>query len=437
MEKKYIAMGSLLIMIILTATYISFQGKVRLRIDDDKAVFYVNDSRWRISAIQNDRLFSGSSIIDRVRNTIERNNYTSDGMRVEYRSTGYENGETVLHRWTFNPGAKDVEEFPIKEEICVSNAKGKYYRYSLDRLKDTGEKRKLTGETSASFGYNMKVNFESDYSWAWIGWPYGSDSFAVQYKIKSNEECFNIRLFDPPGFAGINITITFPVNNTNYLANVLDLNWSVNITANTSVYSLDGGANNTAIFFGNVPTNVSLGGLEEGKHNITIYVNDSSGNWGLSDLLVFNITHPLSVVLNPGLTQLSYNVNWSKVTEQINFSEGNTSIGNYSWNFTDLNLVTYPLVNWTYNITNNRTVNITVSLRISRITDYFNWTWTETNLTINQSFQNLFNLTPNSSKLMNFTLNLINTSQVYVNWSVTNNRANWTFIPIFNQTVRI
>ncbi len=207
MEKKYITYGLLTILVILTATYISFNGKVRLRIDDDKAVFYVNDSRWLISGIQQDRLFSGSKIVDRIRNTIERNNYTSNGLRTEYRSTGYENGETILHKWTFDPYAPNVENFPVEEEICISNAKGKYYRYSVKRLKDTGEKRKLIGETEVSFGYNMKINFEEGYSWAWIGWPYGKDSFAVQYKIKSNEECFNIRLFDPPPPEGFNATI--------------------------------------------------------------------------------------------------------------------------------------------------------------------------------------------------------------------------------------
>ena len=44
--------GLLAILLISTAVYISFAGEVRLRIDDDKAVFYVNESRWLISALQ-------------------------------------------------------------------------------------------------------------------------------------------------------------------------------------------------------------------------------------------------------------------------------------------------------------------------------------------------------------------------------------------------
>ena len=80
--------GLLIVLVSLSAIYISFQGQVRIRIDDDKAVFYVNESRWLISALQEDRLFAGNSIIDRVKATIERKNYTENNLRVEYIFTG-------------------------------------------------------------------------------------------------------------------------------------------------------------------------------------------------------------------------------------------------------------------------------------------------------------------------------------------------------------
>jgi len=43
----------------------------------------------------------------------------------------------------------------------------------------------------------MKVHLHPNYRWAWIGWPYGSDSVSAQYDIKSDYEVFNVRLFDP------------------------------------------------------------------------------------------------------------------------------------------------------------------------------------------------------------------------------------------------
>ncbi len=53
------------------------------------------------------------------------------------------------------------------------------------------------------------------------------------------------------GAANVNITIIYPVNNTEYAVNSLDLNWNVNITTpDWCAYSLDGGANDTGILGG-------------------------------------------------------------------------------------------------------------------------------------------------------------------------------------------
>jgi len=197
MVKKEIIGVLSLFLLVAGIVYISFNGAVQIRIDNDKAVFYVNESRWVISAVQEDRLFAGTNIVNRVKSSIVRGNYEYEGLHVEYRNTDYSNGEKIIHTWKFDPTIKNVEDFPIKEEICIVNADGKYYRYSLKQLYEPGPKRKLVTETSASFGRNMKVTFEPDYSWAWVGWPYGEESFAVQYKIDSDYECFDIRVFDP------------------------------------------------------------------------------------------------------------------------------------------------------------------------------------------------------------------------------------------------
>jgi hypothetical protein len=200
MEQKTLLRNILVVLVAVGVVYISFNGVVRMRIDQDKAVFYVKESRWLISALQEDRLFSGTRIVKRDISSIIRENWTdydNNDLRVEYRSTTYENGEMITHTWKFNPYSENIEDFPYVEKICVLNAKGKYYRYSLKKLSEPGPKRKLI-DTFASFGRNMKVSFQPGYSWAWIGWPYGSNSFAVQYKIQSNNECFDIRLFDPP-----------------------------------------------------------------------------------------------------------------------------------------------------------------------------------------------------------------------------------------------
>ena len=108
-----------LLLIIFASTgvvYISLRDELRIRMDDDKAVFYVKDSRWLISGLQEDRLFNGSRIINRVTNTIIRGNYTYNGLRIEYRFTGYKSGESILHTWTYDPYPQSIEDFPLNEE---------------------------------------------------------------------------------------------------------------------------------------------------------------------------------------------------------------------------------------------------------------------------------------------------------------------------------
>ena len=230
--KTYYTLGILfIIMMVGGITYIQFDDDAQMRIDNDKAVFYVKELGWVVSALQEDRLFEGTSIINRVKSTIERKNYTENNLRVEYRSTGYKNGEQIVHTWKFDPLSENIEDFPIYEEICVYNAKDKFYRYSLKQLYEPGPKRKLVDETSASFGRNMKVTFQTGYNWGWVGWPYGSNSFALQYKIDSDSECFNIRMFDPPSW---NATGTPVVNQPSIQPNSSVVYDSI---LNCSVYS--------------------------------------------------------------------------------------------------------------------------------------------------------------------------------------------------------
>ena len=172
-----------------------------------------------------------------------------------------------------------------------------------------------------------------------------------------------------------------------YVVNSLDLNWTVNVTANASFYSLDGGENNSIIFNNSKTRNITFNNLTEGNHNITIYVNDSSGNLAQSDLINFSIRPPLNVSLNVNLTGLVYNISWSKT--DINYSDPGFWAGNFSWNFTDLNLNTFPLVVYVYNITNTRLNNVTVSLNIDRNEDYFNFSFN--GIIINTTSKTLFN----------------------------------------------
>ncbi len=81
-------------------------------------------------------------------------------------------------------------------------------------------------------------------------------------------------------------TIASPTNDTTYNTNSVDLNWTVDESVNWCAYSLDDGVNNTDI---DGPQNTTLTNLSEGKHNITIYCNDTLGNMGQSDYVYFTV----------------------------------------------------------------------------------------------------------------------------------------------------
>jgi len=129
-------------------------------------------------------------------------------------------------------------------------------------------------------------------------------------------------------------------------------------------------------------------------------------------------------------------INWSLAADQINWSDNATSqSGNYTWNFTQLNVS--PVDAWLFNFTNNGTTNITVSIKLNNTNTswqlyYYNGS-TRFNLT-STSFIALLNLTTGTTKLVNFTLDIRNVSQTYVNWSLNKSTAEWGFNYTLNVT---
>lgn len=231
MENKYVIGFLILFIASASVVYIQLTDQVKIRVDVDKTTFYVPHETypwiWTVSGIEENRLFDGSSLMNRDRSET-RVSTIVDNLTEEVwiiRETRYIRGPLIRDTYFFDGDIGDVEQFPVSHTVEIFNASGKFYRYTVDRLSDTGPKRKLTGETALSFGKNMKVEFEPNYRWAWIGWPYGADSFSVQYDIESDYETFNVRLFDPP--PNIEFVSPTPANAT--------ITSDTNVTINVSI----------------------------------------------------------------------------------------------------------------------------------------------------------------------------------------------------------
>ncbi len=81
------------------------------------------------------------------------------------------------------------------------------------------------------------------------------------------------------------VSILSPLNET-YDSSDVPLNFTVSEKPSLIRYSLDGQKNSTLY------ENTTLTNLPNGEHNLTIYVWDVAGNFGVSETVVFNIAKP-------------------------------------------------------------------------------------------------------------------------------------------------
>ncbi|MFW6117078.1 MAG: hypothetical protein ACOC6G_00655 [Thermoproteota archaeon] len=86
------------------------------------------------------------------------------------------------------------------------------------------------------------------------------------------------------------ITVLSPKNQT-YSTVEVDLNFTTSELASWMGYSLDGGENVT------VTGNTTLSDLSEDVHTLTVYVNDTAGNMGVSETVYFSVDEPVPVVV--------------------------------------------------------------------------------------------------------------------------------------------
>jgi hypothetical protein len=104
-------------------------------------------------------------------------------------------------------------------------------------------------------------------------------------------ETFHYTTFSITGSSSISFTIdTTPptisvlsIQNATYGTTDIDLNFSVNEPVSQIMYSLDGELNIT------ITGNMTLAGLDNGDHNLTVYAQDNAGNIRVSETIYFNI----------------------------------------------------------------------------------------------------------------------------------------------------
>jgi parallel beta-helix repeat protein len=201
MDKTKLVIGFLLLILTSYGVYISLQNDVRIYVQNDKSTFYVvEDGRWRISGVEYNKLFNGTKLIYRRARNVEIQTLIDDIKETVtiIRKTPFTNGAFIIDTYSFDGKIDSLELFPVSHTLEIINGSGLIYQYEVRKLVYTGETIKdIT--SPQSFGRNMTVE--------WDKWNYYSKIYKyvnkdegkllVKYRINSDYEKINVRLFDP------------------------------------------------------------------------------------------------------------------------------------------------------------------------------------------------------------------------------------------------
>jgi hypothetical protein len=195
MATKKQIFGVLILVILSASIYIMLPEKVKIHVDNDKTSIYVwENAKWQLGGVEKNYLYNGTRMVTRISDSIFVNQSSSGNLVNITRYAKYRNGAEVWDIYSFDGAIDDVEQIPISHNIVIKGAKGLFYRYVASSLTGYPGKLKLNG-TEYNFGHNIKIQWQSGYNWAWLDYP--SKGLNVQYKVNSNLETFQIRMFDP------------------------------------------------------------------------------------------------------------------------------------------------------------------------------------------------------------------------------------------------
>ena len=193
---KKIYLGAMLILAILSASfYLVMEENVRIDFSETKTTFSIwENEKFVTSGTEYTRIFDGSTLMRAKERSL---NYSIlDNITQVKRVATFKDNILAVDTYLFENNVKDVRDVPVSHEICFYNASGKIFEYLIQDIEYSGETKEIT--SPFSFGKKMTVEFqEGSYSAKVVNNKIASDKVIIRYKI-TKDECFEIRLFDPP-----------------------------------------------------------------------------------------------------------------------------------------------------------------------------------------------------------------------------------------------
>jgi len=207
MAKQKIYLGALILVVLTTTFYIYLPDEVRIDFEKTRTIFKIfEDNTFVVSGKESVRIFDGSTrMLAKSRENVFD---IREGMTIVTKEAiMFRDDITIIQTYTFANNISDVTQVPLSEEICFNNAQGKIFEWLITSITYSGESQPIS--SPFSFGKKMKIEFQEGYHIAKVvNSKTVPDKILIRYRITENQQCFNVRLFDPPADSGITEFLT-------------------------------------------------------------------------------------------------------------------------------------------------------------------------------------------------------------------------------------
>ena len=181
--KKYV-IGLLTLIVLATLVTITFQNQAKIEVGKLDTKFYINESdKWILTGTEQ-LLISGtkysSATITNIRNIKQQ---TTETIRI----TKFKDKSQIKDTYYFSGKTTDIELFPMEHKIQVINASGKIFIYNATLINPVFKDNAIVADK------NMKIEFDKTP----INKQIVGNTVTLKFLITSNNEPFNIRMFDP------------------------------------------------------------------------------------------------------------------------------------------------------------------------------------------------------------------------------------------------
>jgi len=213
-DKTTLTVGTLIVILLASVVYISFEDTARMRVDVDKSTFYIKllddngdpKGRWLVSGREYVKLFKGTRLQYRQKSKITIDTDIDENKVTIVKTTPYSNGASIRQTYRFDGSLEDVELFPISHDIEINGGRGMILQYEIRDLTYDGVTKFV--ESPQSFGKRMKVEWQDGNYYAKVfQQKVASDKLIVKYRVKEDYMKISARLFDPIFSGDGNITI--------------------------------------------------------------------------------------------------------------------------------------------------------------------------------------------------------------------------------------